>query len=86
VGGKFGKQIEKLGFARKKTDHDTVSWSKNYQDGVLSHASQAPRKETGHVAVFGKSANAPDFGLSRSTGALKGHGFSHAVRTNTVTA
>ena len=28
AGGKFGKQIEKLGFARKKTDHDTVSWSK----------------------------------------------------------
>jgi hypothetical protein len=28
VGGKLGKQIEKLGIPRKKMDHDTVSWSK----------------------------------------------------------
>src|ERR1019366_4143286 len=44
VGGKLGKQIEKLGFARKKTDHDTVSSSKVETGYYLTPGQQHARK------------------------------------------
>src|SRR5208337_3529690 len=44
AGGKLGKQIEKLGFARKKTDHDTVSWSKSGTVYYLTPGEQGARK------------------------------------------
>src|ERR1035437_6724253 len=58
--GKLGKQLKKFGLARNKTDHVTISWSK-VGNCVLSHASQATRKETGHVDQSVSSGGRDEF-------------------------